>query len=101
MDTWLVFTTTKALRGGAVGTESARTLQGELAARAGTSGQPGVDPEVTLTDAGTARVRQCFPMVDAFTASQLARDSLRGLVQPGNVEAIEVVRLADWLRTQD
>jgi len=99
MDTWLVFITARTLRGQAADAGTARALQDELALRTGRTGQPGVDPEVTITSTGAIRIRQSFPGVNTFQAVQLAREALHRPMPPEEVDAIETVRLTDWLTT--
>lgn len=99
MDTWLVFITAHALRGHTPDMAAAQALQDRLILNAGRTGEPGIDPEVTLTETGAVRIRQCFPMVDAYQAVQLASESFRRWMTRSDVTAIEVVRLKDWLTT--
>ncbi|MGW0837535.1 hypothetical protein [Streptomyces prunicolor] len=100
MDTWLVFITARTLHGRPVTSEAVRALQEDLILNAGRSDKPGVTPEVTTTPAGAARIRQCFPMVDAYQAVQLASESFRRHMKREEVASIEAVRHSDWLHAQ-
>jgi hypothetical protein len=97
MDTWLVFITARTLRGAAPDPTTARVLQEDLILNAGRSSEPGITPEVTITPEGAVRIRQCFPMVDAYQAVQLASESFRRHMKRNEVASIEAVRHSDWL----
>jgi hypothetical protein len=97
MDTWLVFTTARTLRGAAPTPDDARALQEDLILNAGRSSEPGITPEAVITPTGAVRIRQCFPMVDAYQAVQLASESFRRHMKRSEVASIEAVRYGDWL----
>ncbi|MET8696879.1 hypothetical protein ABZV65_30565 [Streptomyces bauhiniae] len=77
----------------------ASSFEKYLIEQSGRTGEPGMDPEVTVTAEGHLQIRQTFSkMSDAFQAVSLAAEDLRRWLGYDGTEGVRAVRLEDWKR---
>lgn len=96
MTTWIVHIATAPHAALASGQQKARDIQAALTLNAGRTGEPGIDPLVTLADGGLL-IRQAFPMVTPTQAAQMAAENLRRWVRPNDIVRIEAITHDAWL----